>query len=211
MLAVLGWRHDAAGFPSVAGLPASVMGLFGTVLERAVIRPSWTASLSIVMLTIVMGMCCAGWSLDPNSAPTPHAAVRTGHFATPGGRCNADHLVVSIPGGCFCAFRHVPSAAACSSISQNHWRRTHVIPMRRLTGLACGRRPCGCGCLRCWAHHLCPNMAHRAQGLSAAVVGGFGTCPGLVAGWSSSLLNHVGFICPGFTDTGRTSWCPQGW
>jgi branched-chain amino acid transport system permease protein len=189
----------ALGFPFWLAVPAAIigMGLFGVVLERAVIRPILgQPAFSIVMLTIGVGYVLRGLiTMIPNigtethTLPVPYAGelLRLGTLVV-----SAEQIVVIGVTGLLCAglfamFRYSKLGVAMQASSQNQLAAYYMgIPVKRLNGLVWGL---AAGVAAVAGLLLAPiTFVHANMGFiglkafPAAVVGGFGSLPGAIAG-----------------------------
>ena len=187
------------GFPFWVAVLASIlaMGLFGTVLERAVIRPILgQPAFSIVMLTIGVGYVLRGLitmipniGTDTHTLPVPYAGevLRLGALVV-----SAEQIVVIGVTGVLCAglfamFRYSKLGVAMQASSQNQLAAYYMgIPVKRLNGLVWGL---AAGVAAVAGLLLAPiTFVHANMGFiglkafPAAVVGGFGSLPGAIVG-----------------------------
>ncbi len=208
------------GFPFWVAVLASIlaMGLFGTVLERAVIRPILgQPAFSIVMLTIGIGYVLRGLvtmipniGTDTHTLPVPYKdlSFRLGELVL-----NAEQLVVIGATGVLCVllfamFRYSKLGIAMQASSQNQLAAYYMgIPVQRLNGLAWGLAAAVAAVAGLLLAPI--TFVHANMGLiglkafPAAVVGGFGSLPGaIVGGLVIGIVESLsGFYLPdGFKD-----------
>ena len=192
-------------FVSIAGwsywlmLPLVVvaMGLFGAMFERGILRhilgqPTFAA----VMVTIGTGYALRGlvtmvpgWGAETHSLPTPFSGVvlRAGGFSIA-----ADQIAIVCSTAILCAalyllFKRTRVGIAMQAASQNQLAAYYVgIPVQRMQTLIWS---VAAGIAGFAAVLLAPiTFVHNNMGLialnafPAAVVGGFGSIPGALAG-----------------------------
>ncbi|MBT9465665.1 branched-chain amino acid ABC transporter permease, partial [Hydrogenophaga sp.] len=139
------------GLPFWLAVPAAIiaMGLFGVLLERAVVRPILgQPAFSIVMLTIGVGYVLRGLitmipniGTDTHTLPVPYAGevLRMGTLVV-----SAEQIVViGVTGvlclGLFAMFRYSKLGIAMQASSQNQLAAYYMgIPVKRLNGLVWG-------------------------------------------------------------------------
>lgn len=189
----------ALGFPFWLAVPSAIigMGLFGVMLERAVIRPILgQPAFSIVMLTIGVGYVLRGLitmipniGTDTHSLPVPYAGevLRLGGLVV-----SAEQLVViGVTGllclGLFAMFRYSKLGIAMQASSQNQLAAYYMgIPVKRLNGLVWGLAAAVAavaGLLLAPITFVHANMGFIGlKAFPAAVVGGFGSLPGAIVG-----------------------------
>jgi branched-chain amino acid transport system permease protein len=194
-LATMTWL----GFPFWLSVPSAIaaMGLFGVVLERAVIRPILgQPAFSIVMLTIGVGYVLRGLitmipdvGTDTHTLPVPYAGevVRMGGLVV-----SAEQLVVILVTavlclGLFAMFRYSKLGIAMQASSQNQLAAYYMgIPVKRLNGLVWGLAAAVAaiaGLLLAPITFVHANMGFIGlKAFPAAVVGGFGSLPGAIVG-----------------------------
>lgn len=211
----------ALGFPFWAAVLASIaaMGLFGVVLERAVIRPILgQPAFSIVMLTIGIGYVLRGAvTMIPNIGTETHTLpvpYKDMSFNLGSLVLNAEQLVVIGATGALCAllfamFRYSKLGVAMQASSQNQLAAYYMgIPVQRLNGLVWGLAAAVAavaGLLLAPITFVHANMGFIGlKAFPAAVVGGFGSLPGaIVGGLVIGIVESLsGFYLPdGFKDT----------
>jgi len=210
----------ALGFPFWLAVPAAIigMGLFGVVLERAVIRPILgQPAFSIVMLTIGVGYVLRGLitmipniGTDTHTLPVPYAGelLRLGTLVV-----SAEQIVVIGVTGLLCAglfamFRYSKLGVAMQASSQNQLAAYYMgIPVKRLNGLVWGLAAAVAavaGLLLAPITFVHANMGFIGlKAFPAAVVGGFGSLPGAIVGGLiiGVVESFSGFYLPeGFKD-----------
>jgi branched-chain amino acid transport system permease protein len=187
------------GFPFWLAVPAAIvaMGLFGVLLERAVVRPILgQPAFSIVMLTIGVGYVLRGLitmipniGTDTHTLPVPYAGevLRMGGLVV-----SAEQIVViSVTGllclGLFAMFRYSKLGIAMQASSQNQLAAYYMgIPVKRLNGLVWGLAAAVAaiaGLLLAPITFVHANMGFIGlKAFPAAVVGGFTSLPGAIVG-----------------------------
>ena len=209
------------GFPFwVAVLSAiAAMAVFGLLLEMVVIRPILgQPAFSIVMLTIGIGYVARGLvtmlpgiGTETHTLPVPYKD-QTWNVA--GLVLNVEQMVVIVSTAVLCAllyavFRYTRVGIAMQAASQNQLAAWYMgIPVKRLNTLAWGLASAVAavaGLLLAPITFVHANMGFIGlKAFPAAVVGGFGSLPGAIAG---GLVIGVaeslsGFYLPeGFKDT----------
>jgi branched-chain amino acid transport system permease protein len=191
-LAAVGWSWPLA----LAGAALAV-ALCGLLAERAVLRPLIDQPhIPVVMTTLGLGFMLKGgvtmlpgWGTETHALPTPFAGRAVELAGTP---VAADHLVVigvtALLGlALFIFFRHATLGKALRATAQNPLGARLVgIPLARMHGLAWAL---AAGVAAVAGVLLAPvTFVHAHMGLiglkalPAAVIGGFGSVPGAVAG-----------------------------
>ncbi|WP_300655002.1 branched-chain amino acid ABC transporter permease [Hydrogenophaga sp.] len=187
------------GLPFWLAVPAAIiaMGLFGVVLERAVVRPILgQPAFSIVMLTIGVGYVLRGLitmipniGTDTHTLPVPYAGevLRMGGLVV-----SAEQIVViGVTGllclGLFAMFRYSKLGIAMQASSQNQLAAYYMgIPVKRLNGLVWGLAASVAaiaGLLLAPITFVHANMGFIGlKAFPAAVVGGFTSLPGAIVG-----------------------------
>ena len=208
------------GFPFWVAVLASIaaMGLFGVVLERAVIRPILgQPAFSIVMLTIGIGYVLRGAvtmipgiGTETHTLPVPYKdmSVRLGELVL-----SVEQLVVIGATGVLCVllfalFRYTKLGIAMQAASQNQLAAYYMgIPVQRLNGIAWGLAAAVAaiaGLLLAPITFVHANMGFIGlKAFPAAVVGGFSSLPGaIVGGLIIGIVESLsGFYLPeGFKD-----------
>ena len=187
------------GFPFWLAVPATLvaMGLFGIVLERAVVRPILgQPAFSVVMLTIGIGYVLRGVvtmipniGTDTHTLPVPYKDLS---LNLAGLVLNAEQAVVIaatavLCGGLFAMFRYSKLGIAMQAASQNQLAAYYMgIPVKRLNGLVWGLAAAVAsvaGLLLAPITFVHANMGFIGlKAFPAAVVGGFGSLPGAIVG-----------------------------
>ncbi len=208
------------GFPFWLAVPATLvaMGLFGIVLERAVVRPILgQPAFSVVMLTIGIGYVLRGVvtmipniGTDTHTLPVPYKDLS---LNLAGLVLNAEQAVVIaatavLCGGLFAMFRYSKLGIAMQAASQNQLAAYYMgIPVNRLNGLVWGLAAAVAsvaGLLLAPITFVHANMGFIGlKAFPAAVVGGFGSLPGaIVGGLVIGIVESLsGFYLPeGFKD-----------
>ena len=208
------------GFPFWLAVPATLvaMGLFGIVVERAVVRPILgQPAFSVVMLTIGIGYVLRGVvtmipniGTDTHTLPVPYKDLSLG---LGGLVLNAEQAVVIaatavLCGGLFAMFRYSKLGIAMQAASQNQLAAYYMgIPVKRLNGLVWGLAAAVAsvaGLLLAPITFVPANMGFIGlKAFPAAVVGGFGSLPGaIVGGLVIGIVESLsGFYLPeGFKD-----------
>jgi branched-chain amino acid transport system permease protein len=187
------------GLPFWLAVPAAIiaMGLFGVLLERAVVRPILgQPAFSIVMLTIGVGYVLRGLitmipniGTDTHTLPVPYAGqvLRMGGLVV-----SAEQVVViGVTGllclGLFAMFRYSKLGIAMQASSQNQLAAYYMgIPVKRLNGLVWGLAAAVAaiaGLLLAPITFVHANMGFIGlKAFPAAVVGGFTSLPGAIVG-----------------------------
>ena len=209
------------GLPYWLALAAAVttVALFGLATERLVLRPILgQPAFSIVMVTIGVGYVARGAvtmipavGTDTHALPTPFRdeIVRIGQLVL-----GAEHLVVIavtllLCGLLYALFRFTRIGIAMQAASQNQLAACYMgIPVRRLNGMIWGL---SAGVAALAGMLLAPiTFVHVNMGFiglkafPAAVIGGFGSLPGALAGGLviGIVESFSGFYLPeGFKDT----------
>ena len=208
------------GCPFWLAVPATLvaMGLFGIVLERAVVRPILgQPAFSVVMLTIGIGYVLRGVvtmipniGTDTHTLPVPYKDLG---LSLGGLVLNAEQAVVIaatavLCGGLFAMFRYSKLGIAMQAASQNQLAAYYMgIPVKRLNGLVWGLAAAVAsvaGLLLAPITFVHANMGFIGlKAFPAAVVGGFGSLPGaIVGGLVIGIVESLsGFYLPeGFKD-----------
>lgn len=207
-------------FPFWLAVPASIaaMGLFGMVLERAVIRPIvGQPAFSIVMLTIGIGYVLRGLvtmipviGTETHQLPVPYQDIS---FHLGALVISAEQLVVMVATGLLCAalfalFRYSKLGVAMQAAAQNQLVAYYMgIPVQRLNGLVWALAAAVAtvaGLLLAPVTFVHANMGLIGlKAFPAAVVGGFSSLPGaIVGGLLIGIVESLsGFYLPeGFKD-----------
>ncbi len=211
---------SSLGFPFWLAFAAAVlaMGVFGSVLERLVIRPILgQPAFSIVMLTIGIGYVARG-----AITMVPGLGTETHTLAVPykdqvwnlGALVlNVEQMViiaatVVLSAVLYAVFRYSKVGIAMQAASQNQIAAYYMgIPVARLNGLVWGLAAAAAaiaGLLLAPITFVHANMGFIGlKAMPAAVVGGFGSLPGaLVGGLVIGVVESLsGFYLPeGFKD-----------
>lgn len=192
LMSVWGWPFGAALIASVLA-----MALFGGLAERLVIRPILgQPAFSIVMLTIGMGYMVRGLitmlpgiGTETHTLPVPY---KDQVWQVSSLVINLEHLVVIAVTALLCLwlyalFRHTRIGIAMQAASQNQLAAYYMgIPVRRLNGwvwaLAAAVAALA-GLLLAPITFVHANMGFIGlKAFPAAVVGGFSSLPGAIAG-----------------------------
>jgi branched-chain amino acid transport system permease protein len=209
------------GFPFWLAVPCSIvaMAVFGTMMERVVIRPILgQPAFSIVMLTIGIGYVARGLiTMVPNigtethTLPVPYKdqAWNVGALVL-----NVEQMVVIASTAVlslllYAMFKYSKLGVAMQASSQNQLAAYYMgIPVKRLNGLVWGLASAVAalaGLLLAPITFVHANMGFIGlKAFPAAVVGGFGSLPGaIVGGLVIGIVESLsGFYLPdGFKDT----------
>jgi branched-chain amino acid transport system permease protein len=192
LMTMAGWPFWLAVLSSIAA-----MGLFGVLVERAVIRPILgQPAFSIVMLTFGIGYVARGAitmipaiGTETHTLPVPYKdqILHVGALVL-----NVEQLVVIgvtvvLCGALFALFRYSKIGIAMQASSQNQLAAYYMgIPVQRLNGVVWGL---AAGVAAIAGLLLAPiTFVHANMGFiglkafPAAVVGGFGSLPGAIVG-----------------------------
>ena len=211
---------SSLGFPFWLAFAAAVlaMGVFGSVLERLVIRPILgQPAFSIVMLTIGIGYVARG-----AITMVPGLGTETHTLAVPykdqvwnlGALVlNVEQMViiaatVVLSAVLYAVFRYSKVGIAMQAASQNQIAAYYMgIPVARLNGLVWGLAAAAAaiaGLLLAPITFVHANMGFIGlKAMPAAVVGGFGSLPGAIVGGLviGVVESMAGFYLPeGFKD-----------
>jgi branched-chain amino acid transport system permease protein len=187
------------GFPFWIAVPSTIaaMGLFGLLVERAVIRPILgQPAFSIVMLTIGISYVARGvvtmipnLGTDTHMLPVPYndAIARAGGLVIDIEQMVVIGVTAALCLALFALFRYTKIGIAMQASSQNQLAAYYMgIPVRRLNGLVWAL---AAGVAAIAGILLAPiTFVHANMGLiglkafPAAVVGGFGSLPGAIVG-----------------------------
>ena len=187
------------GFPFWLAVLSAIlaMALFGVLLERIVIRPILgQPAFSIVMLTIGVGYVARGLiTMIPNFGTETHTLpvpYKDQVWAIAGLVISAEQLVVILVtvllcGGLYGMFKYSKLGVAMQASSQNQLAAYYMgIPVKRLNGLVWGLAAAVAavaGLLLAPITFVHANMGFIGlKAFPAAVVGGFGSLPGAIAG-----------------------------
>jgi branched-chain amino acid transport system permease protein len=208
------------GWPYWAGIVFAlvVMALFGMAAERIVLRPVLgQAQFTVVMVTIGVGYVIRGvvsmmpgWGTDTYKIATPFAerVVNIG-----GAAISLEQLMIIVMTAALCAllfvfFRFTRVGVAMQATSQNQLAAYYMgIPVSRINTLIWGLSAAVAtfaGILLAPITFVHANMGFIGlKAFPAAVVGGFGSIPGAIAGGIIIGLveSFAGFYLPeGFKD-----------
>ncbi len=187
------------GFPFWIAVPSTIaaMGLFGLLVERAVIRPILgQPAFSIVMLTIGISYVARGvvtmipnLGTDTHMLPVPYndAIARAGGLVIDIEQMVVIGVTAALCLALFALFRYTKIGIAMQASSQNQLAAYYMgIPVQRLNGLVWAL---AAGVAAIAGILLAPiTFVHANMGLiglkafPAAVVGGFGSMPGAIVG-----------------------------
>ncbi len=187
------------GFPFWLAVPAAIvaMGLFGVLLERAVIRPILgQPTFSIVMLTIGVGYVLRGLitmlpdiGTDTHTLPVPYAneVLRMGGLVVSAEQVVVIGVTAVLCAALFAMFRYSKLGIAMQASSQNQLAAYYMgIPVKRLNGLVWGLAAAVAaiaGLLLAPITFVHANMGFIGlKAFPAAVVGGFTSLPGAIVG-----------------------------
>ncbi len=190
--ALMGWPYWAAIVFALV-----VMALFGMAAERIVLRPVLgQAQFTVVMVTIGVGYVLRGvvsmvpgWGTDTYKIATPFAekVVNIG-----GAAISLEQLMIIVMTAALCAvlfgfFRFTRIGIAMQATSQNQLAAYYMgIPVRRINTLIWGLSAAVAtfaGILLAPITFVHANMGFIGlKAFPAAVVGGFGSIPGAIAG-----------------------------
>ena len=209
---MLGWPF-ALGF--VATL--AVMGVFGALLERVLMRPMLgEPPFAALMLTIGLGFVLraiagAAWGNEPHTLRTPFAGdvLRFGELVV-----GTENIAIVLGtailcGGLYLFFRFARVGIALQAASQNQLAAFYVgIPVQRVFALVWALSAmvaATAGVLVAPVSLIDPLMGFIAiKAFAAAIVGGFGSLPGaIVGGLIVGVVEQFAsrYLPPGFGDT----------
>ena len=187
------------GFPFWLAVLSAIaaMAVFGVVLERLVIRPILgQPAFSIVMLTIGIGYVARGLvTMIPGIGTETHALevpYRNVTWNIGSLVLSAEQMVVIAVTAVLCAalfamFRYSKLGIAMQASSQNQLAAYYMgIPVKRVQGMIwglAGAVACVAGILFASKGAIDPNAGLLGiKAFAAAVIGGFGSLPGALAG-----------------------------
>ena len=187
------------GFPFWLAVLSSIaaMGLFGVLLERAVIRPILgQPAFSIVMLTIGIGYVARGLitmipgiGTETHTLPVPYKdqVWNLGALVLSAEQMVVIAVTAVLCAGLYALFRFSKLGIAMQAASQNQLAAYYMgIPVKRLNGLVWGLAAAVAavaGLLLAPITFVHANMGFIGlKAFPAAVVGGFGSLPGAIAG-----------------------------
>ena len=173
----------------------AVMAAIGWLLERAVLRHVFGQSqLAVVILTIAIGIVIrfvagAIWGHEPQVLESPIAGLHRTLGAVVLGLDEIAVIVVTLAltGLLFAFFNRTKLGVAMQASSQNQLAAYYMgIPVRRIHGLAwalAGATAAVAGILFASKGSIDPNTGFLGiKAFAAAVIGGFGSLPGALAG-----------------------------
>ena len=173
----------------------AVMAAIGWLLERAVLRHVFGQSqLAVVILTIAIGIVIrfvagAIWGHEPQVLESPIAGVHRTLGTVVLGLDEIAVIVVTLAltGLLFAFFNRTKLGVAMQAASQNQLAAYYMgIPVRRIHGLAwalAGATAAVAGILFASKGSIDPNTGFLGiKAFAAAVIGGFGSLPGALAG-----------------------------
>ena len=173
----------------------AVMAAIGWLLERAVLRHVFGQSqLAVVILTIAIGIVIrfvagAIWGHEPQVLESPIAGVHRTLGTVVLGFDEIAVIVVTLAltGLLFAFFNRTKLGVAMQAASQNQLAAYYMgIPVRRIHGLAwalAGATAAVAGILFASKGSIDPNTGFLGiKAFAAAVIGGFGSLPGALAG-----------------------------
>ena len=187
------------GLPYWLAVPCSIaaMGLFGWLVERAVIRPILgQPAFSIVMLTIGISYVARGLitmipslGTDTHTLPVPYAgeSLKMGALVVDASQLVIIAATAVLCGGLYALFRYSKVGVAMQAASQNQLAAYYMgIPVQRLNGLVWALASAVAaiaGLLLAPVTFVHANMGLIGlKAFPAAVVGGFGSLPGAIVG-----------------------------
>jgi len=197
-------------------LTTVLMGVFGMILERAVLRPLIGEPVfAIVMLTVGLGIfmrsvvsMIPGWGTDTYGIRTPFAEkfVRHGQLVLAWEQLAVILLTVALILLLFCFFRFTKMGVAMRATSQNQLAAVYMgISVNRvfsLTWIISAALGGFAGVLLAPITFIHTNMGFIGlKALPAAVLGGFGSIPGAI----------VGGLIIGVTESVSGLYLPSGW
>jgi branched-chain amino acid transport system permease protein len=187
------------GFPFWIAVPSTIaaMGLFGLLVERAVIRPILgQPAFSIVMLTIGVSYVARGvvtmipnLGTDTHMLPVPYndAIARAGGLVIDIEQMVVIGVTAALCLALFALFRYTKIGIAMQASSQNQLAAYYMgIPVQRLNGLVWALAAAVAAIAGILLAPI--TFVHANMGLiglkafPAAVVGGFGSLPGAIVG-----------------------------
>ena len=187
------------GFPFWLSVLAAIaaMALFGVFLERLVIRPILgQPAFSIVMLTIGIGYMARGLitmipgiGTDTHTLPVPYKDItwNLGSLVVSSEQAVVIAVTAVLCAGLYAMFKYSKLGIAMQASSQNQLAAYYMgIPVKRLNGLVWGLAAAVAaiaGLLLAPITFVHANMGFIGlKAFPAAVVGGFGSLPGAIAG-----------------------------
>ena len=189
---ILGWPYWATIVFAVA-----VMAVVGMLTERLVLRPVLGhPSFTVVMITIGVGYVMRGvvtmvpgWGTETYQIPTPYVddVWKVGGVILPVQQLMVIAMTAALCGALYLFFRFTRVGIAMQATSQNQLAAYYMgIPVRRINmmiwGLSAGVAAFA-GILLAPATFVHSNMGFIGlKAFPAAIVGGFGSLPGAIAG-----------------------------
>ena len=172
-----------------------IVAAVGWLLERTILRHVFGQSqLAVVILTIALGfvlrfLAGAIWGHDPQALESPVAGVNASLGGLVLGVDEIAVIVVTLllTGALFGFFRGTKVGLAMQASSQNQLAAYYMgIPVKRIHGLAwalAGATAAVAGVLFASKGSIDPNAGLLGiKAFAAAVIGGFGSLPGALAG-----------------------------
>jgi len=176
-------------------LAITIMGIFGFLLELIVIRRMFGQSqISVVILTIAIGfilrfLAGAIWGHDPLSLESPFAGkeVRFAGLVLGAEEVAIILITVFLTGGLFLFFNKTKLGVAMQAASQNQLAAYYMgIPVKRIHGLIwalSGIVSAVAGIMFAAKGAIDPSAGLLGiKAFAAAVIGGFGSLPGVLIG-----------------------------
>ena len=172
-----------------------IVAAVGWLLERTVLRHVFGQSqLAVVILTIALGfvlrfLAGAIWGHDPQTLESPAAGVnaRVGGLVLGVDEIAVIAVTLLLTGVLFAFFRRTKLGLAMQASSQNQLAAYYMgIPVKRIHGLVwalAGATAAVAGILFASKGSIDPNSGLLGiKAFAAAVIGGFGSLPGALAG-----------------------------
>ena len=172
-----------------------IVAAVGWLLERTILRHVLGQSqLAVVILTIALGfvlrfLAGAIWGHDPQTLESPAAGVnaRVGGLVLGVDEIAVIAVTLLLTGALFAFFRRTKLGVAMQASSQNQLAAYYMgIPVKRIHGLVwalAGATAAVAGILFASKGSIDPNSGLLGiKAFAAAVIGGFGSLPGALAG-----------------------------
>ena len=172
-----------------------IVAAVGWLLERTILRHVLGQSqLAVVILTIALGfvlrfLAGAIWGHDPQTLESPAAGVnaRVGGLVLGVDEIAVIAVTLLLTGALFAFFRRTKLGLAMQASSQNQLAAYYMgIPVKRIHGLVwalAGATAAVAGILFASKGSIDPNAGLLGiKAFAAAVIGGFGSLPGALAG-----------------------------
>ena len=172
-----------------------IVAAVGWLLERTILRHVLGQSqLAVVILTIALGfvlrfLAGAIWGHDPQTLESPAAGVnaRVGGLVLGVDEIAVIAVTLLLTGALFAFFRRTKLGVAMQASSQNQLAAYYMgIPVKRIHGLVwalAGATAAVAGILFASKGSIDPNAGLLGiKAFAAAVIGGFGSLPGALAG-----------------------------